>query len=316
MGVELTGVILAAGRGSRIAPLSDSLPKPLLPILNKPLVQFHLESMSKIGIRKVFIVVEHLEGEIVRTLGDGSRFGISLKYVRQRELLGIAHGLGILEGYLSGPCLVFLGDVYFLPFDLSPLVAAMADGTPDAVLATRIEPDPEQTRRNYAVVCEEGSTLVSQVVEKPERFVSNIKGVGVYLFQMGIFEAIRNTPRSERRNEFEITDSIQILIDRGHRVVHEPLIEMDVNLTFPEDLRRLNLAELKRNRMQRLIGKETRLPEGCIICNSVIGDRVQIDHPIHISDSVVFPNSVIRENKELAGVIVTPERVIRKATGQ
>src|SRR5438105_3303445 len=91
------GVILAAGKGTRMVPFSEHYPKPILPVGNKPLVAHQLESLHALGVRDVIIVIGHLGHEVVRVLGDGERYGLSFKYVEQEETLGIAHALSRLE---------------------------------------------------------------------------------------------------------------------------------------------------------------------------------------------------------------------------
>ena len=90
------GVILAAGKGTRMRPFSEHWPKPILPVLNKPLMGYQLEMMAGMGITKVVVVIGHLGHEVVRALGDGADYGVSIKYVEQEEMLGIAHAVSRL----------------------------------------------------------------------------------------------------------------------------------------------------------------------------------------------------------------------------
>ena len=114
-----------------------------------------------------------------------------------------------------------------------------------AVLAVKEENDPELVKRNFAVILNEDGT-VKRVIEKPKSVNSTLKGCGLYLFDLSIFDAIRRTPRTAMRDEYEITDSIQILINDGYRVGTASIIEEDVNLTYPRDLWECNLRQLKK----------------------------------------------------------------------
>src|SRR6186713_1916700 len=107
------GVILAAGKGTRMAPFSEHYPKPILPVGMKPLVAHQLESMSSLGVRDVVIVIGHLGHEVVRALGDGERWGVQIRYVEQEETLGIAHAVSRLERFVDRPFFLFLGDIFF-----------------------------------------------------------------------------------------------------------------------------------------------------------------------------------------------------------
>src|SRR3989304_9455125 len=93
MAQKIIGVILAAGRGNRMEPLSSKLPKPLLPIGNKPLIVYHIEYLKELEIDEVIIVAGYLKEKIVEYLGDGEKFGIKIRYVSQKKALGIAHAV-------------------------------------------------------------------------------------------------------------------------------------------------------------------------------------------------------------------------------
>ena len=110
------------------------------------------------------------------------------------------------------------------------------------------------------------------------------------------------------REEYEITDSIQILIDDGYRVAHLPMIENDVNLTFPKDIHATNMAELKRRGLDQVVGYNVDLPPGCIIGNSVVGNNVRIEGDVRISKCVIFSDSTVRSDAHLENLIITPER--------
>ena len=307
---NMTGVILAAGKGTRIYPFSSNFPKPLLPILNTPLIEYQIDTLVNSGINDIIIVIGHLGFEITKLVGDGSRYSARISYVDQRETLGIAHAVGKLEEFISNPFILVLGDIYFLPNDLSPMVSVLAKEKAHAILATKIEQDPESIRRNFTVISEDKTNIVTRVIEKPRYVVNNIKGCGIYLFDLPIFDAIRRTPRTAMRDEYEITDSIQILIDDGYRVVHLPMIENDINLTYPKDIHATNMAELKRRGLDQFVGNNVELPPGCIIENSVVGNNVRIEGEVRISKCVIFSGSIVRSDVHLENLVITPERIL------
>ena len=113
----------------------------------------------------------------------------------------------------------------------------MLSGEVNANLVSMDEPDPEMVRRNFVIQADEPAAC-TRVIEKPRYVDSQLKGCGLYVFDPHIFDAIRRTPRTAMRDEYEITDSIQILIDDGYVVHHHPIVERDLNLTKPEDLLR------------------------------------------------------------------------------
>jgi dTDP-glucose pyrophosphorylase len=305
-----TGVILAAGRGARMYPFSDRTPKSILPILNRPLLIHQIETMRDSGIMDLHIVVGHLGYQVASVLGDGARFGVHVTFHEQESTLGLAHAVGALEPHLDGPFLLMLGDIYFhLSAPLRPLIDEVRDGRANASLVSMYEPDPEMVRRNFVIQAGEDG-LVSRVIEKPRYVDSQLKGCGLYVFDPHIFDAIRRTPRTAMRDEYELTDSIQILIDDGYRVRHWPVVERDLNLTRAEDLLIVNLLELGRRGLDRLVGDGVEMPPGCVVERSVIGDGVIIQHPIRITNAVILPDVIVDSAADLDSVVMNGEHVV------
>src|SRR4030042_2551723 len=229
------GVILAAGIGERIKPLSLSIPKPLLPVCNKPIMQDQIEEMERIGIKDIIIVVGHLKNKIREYFKDGRKLGVKISYVEQRQMLGIAHACWQIERYIQKPFLLWLGDIFFIPKNINLMLKIYQEKEASCVLAVKKEQDYQLLKKNFAVLVDEKS-IVSRVVEKPRYFHSHLKGCGIYLFDLNIFDAIRRTPRTAMRDEYEITNSIQILIEDGLSVYPAEVIEWDMNITYATDL--------------------------------------------------------------------------------
>lgn len=307
---ELTGVILAAGKGTRMHPFSGEYPKPMLPVGNKPLLCHQIECMKNINIRQIIIVIGHLGYEIAKRIGDGGSFGVRIKYVEQKEMLGIAHAVGQLEPYVASPFLLFLGDIFFIPSDIAPMVEAFRNRQVAAVLAVKRETDSKAIMKNFSVILD-GDNRVQRVIEKPRFIQSNLKGCGLYLFDLSIFDAIRRTPRTAMRDEYEITESIQIMIEDGLLVRASPLIKEDVNLTTPQDLIVSNMKYLELRGEKSLIGQNARINPNARIVNSTIGDNTVIENPVNIRNTVIFPNSKVKTAGDLYNVIVTPRSMIQ-----
>ena len=243
---RMVGVILAAGKGARMYPFSERSPKPILPILNRPLLAHQIEVMRDSGISDIHIVVGHLGYQVASAFGDGSNYGVRIRFVEQESTLGLAHAVGALEARVQVPFLLMLGDIYFhLNAPLRPLCDQVLSGEVNANLVSMYEPDPAMMRRNFVIQADDDGR-VRRVIEKPRYVNSQLKGCGLYVFDPHIFDAIRRTPRTAMRDEYEITDSIQILINDGYIVHHHPIVERDLNLTKPDDLLTINLIELAR----------------------------------------------------------------------
>ncbi len=305
MSQKLTGVILAAGKGSRIQPLNLYLPKPLLPICNKPMIQYQLEDMRDIGVQDVIIVVGHLKEEIISYFGGGASLGLRIRYVEQRETLGIAHAVAQLENEVQTPFILFLGDIFLVPKDLPAMERMFWERRAGAVLAVRRETNPEYIRRNFAVILHASGT-VTRVIEKPRYLNTDLKGCGVYIFDLAIFDAIRRTPRTAQRDEYEITNSIQILIDDGYPVYPADVVEWDMNITFASDLLECNRNQLKRLGRPYLLGQNAAIHAQATIEGSVIGDGVTVENPIAIRDSLIFPGVHVTSAHDIARMLLTP----------
>jgi len=304
-GTDLLGVILAAGKGTRIAPFSEHFPKPMLPVLGKPLIQHQVECLRDLGVKRVLIVIGHLGYEIVRGLGDGSRFGVTIEYVDQGPTLGIAHAVGKLEQRIDRPFMLFLGDIVFVHRDLGSMTSLLGQDGVRAVLAVKEEPDPAAIRRNFVVMEQDG--LVTRVIEKPQHPRTRLKGCGLYLFDPVFFDAVRRTPRTALRDEYEITDAIQIFIDDGHRVKAARVIEDDLNLSYPPDLLDINLRLLGDG---CCIAPSVKLPAGATVERSVLMEGVTVAHPIAIRQSVVFPGVALNGTTDVERRIITLDHTI------
>lgn len=305
---NVTGVILAAGKATRMQPFSTKYPKPILPVCNRPLIGYQIDEMRRLGIRDILVVVGHLGFEITRTLSDGNHMGVRLRYIDQRETMGIAHAVGQLESHIDGPFLLFLGDVFFQAREMHRMFETMERGA-NAVLAIRREQDSAAIRKNFAVVLD-GEGMVSRVIEKPHHAPSDLKGCGLYLFDPHLFDAIRRTPRTAGRDEYEITESIQILVNDGLRVQVAEVVDFDINVTSPCDLLACNLVQLRRLGRQNLVGQNCRLAEGTEIVNSVIGDNVVMEEPLQIGNSLIFAETHIKNIGPIENMILTSDDVI------
>ncbi len=309
--MQLTGVILAAGKGIRMLPFSDHYPKPILPVCNKPILAYQIEAMKRLGIDKVLIVVGHLGYKIVSALGDGSRYGVKIKYVDQGETLGIAHALYKLENKINTPFLLFLGDIFFITQDLKQMVDAFLPDEISGVLATKTEKDPQAIARNFSVILD-NEGYVKRLIEKPKHVHNNLKGCGIYLFGLDVFDALRRTPRTAMRDEYEITDAIQIMVDDEKKVIHSNIIKEDINLTYPADLLSCNFQALKNIGERVLVGEGGKIHEKAEISDSIIGSNVTVNHGCAISRSLIFDNVNISSNlTRLDNVIITPFQTIQ-----
>jgi len=304
------GVILAAGQGSRMGPFGKLLPKPIVPICNKPLLAYQLEYMHQVGIEDVTIVIGHLGHRITQVLGDGEAFGVRISYVEQEKHLGIAHAVGQLEPHVDRPFMLFLGDIFFELPDLGAMMREMENHEATAVLAVKEETDPDAVKRNFVVLLDDGGQ-VRRVIEKPRHLPSMLKGCGLYLFDLPIFNAVRRTPRTAMRDEYELTDSVQIHIDYDYPVRVSPVVEWDINVTYIIDLIRCSLHVLAKQRRKHLVGEGCSVASGVELVDTVLGDHVTITKPMRLERCVVLPGVHIDSGDHYADSVITNEGVLR-----
>ncbi len=302
---RLAGAILAAGKGSRLIPISENYPKPLLPICNKPIVQYQMEYMKDLGIDEIFVVVGHLQEHFENTFGDGSRLGLKLHFLEQESQIGIAHAVSKLERHIHSPFILFLGDIFIIPNNLKKLLDIFYDKEAGAVLATKID-TPDNIKRNFAIRLDEDGRVI-RVIEKPRYPPNNLKGCGIYLFDQAIFDAIRRTPRTAMRDEYEITESIQIFINDGYPVYCADVVRDDMNITFPKDLIMCNVHELHSRGLTSLIGNNVSMEDGVELVDTVIGDNCLIEGKPRFVNSLIFPGTKVKQQDLIENSIITPD---------
>lgn len=307
---RLTGVILSAGKGTRIDPFNTHFPKPLLPIGNTPIMGHHLRMFRELGVKKTWIVVGHLMDRIIGHFGRGQSEGLEIHYAEQEKILGIAHAVGTVEHKVDGPFLLCLGDIFYLAEGMQRLVDRYARGDVAAVLAVKQESDPAPVKRNFTVELD-ADGYVNRVVEKPIKPRSLLKGCGIYLFGPEIFEAIRRTPRTALRDEYEITTSIQLMIEEGLKVAAESVISWDLNVTFPKDLLDGNLMWLDHVKARNLIDPSAQIHPEASLDRCVIGANVRILAPRILSECVILPNTELTEGEPLRRTIASGDLLTR-----
>ncbi|MBO2447002.1 glucose-1-phosphate thymidylyltransferase [Actinomadura barringtoniae] len=209
----MKALVLAGGAGSRLRPITHTSAKQLVPVANKPVLFYGLEAIADAGITEVGIVVGDTAPEIERAVGDGSDFGIEVTYLPQDAPRGLAHAVLIAREFLGDDDFVmYLGD-NFIVGGINDLVERFRTEGPQAQIMLTQVSDP----RAFGVAELGPDGGVIGLEEKPERPKSDLALVGVYIFSPAVHDVVAGLKPSWR-NELEITDAIQGLLDRGHRV--------------------------------------------------------------------------------------------------
>ncbi|MEE1752212.1 glucose-1-phosphate thymidylyltransferase [Streptomyces sp. SP18CS02] len=209
----MKALVLSGGAGTRLRPITHTSAKQLVPVANKPVLFYGLESIAAAGIREVGIIVGDTAREIRDAVGDGSRFGLDVTYIPQEAPLGLAHAVLIAREFLGEDDFVmYLGD-NFVVGGITELVEEFRATRPDAqILLTKVA-DP----RAFGVAELDVDGRVARLEEKPAHPRSDLALVGVYLFSPAAHEAVRSIAPSAR-GELEITHALQWLIDERRTV--------------------------------------------------------------------------------------------------
>jgi len=293
----MKAVVLVAGKGTRMEPLTSGCSKVMLQVANKPILEHILNSAVEAGIEGFVFITGYLEEQIKEYFEDGSKWGVSIEYVQQKEQLGTANAIGCAKGYVDGAFLVLNGDMLISQEDLKALVSR----TEEAVICVKELENPS----DFGVLETDDSRVV-RIIEKPKNPPTNLANAGIYLFRQSIFDFIDRT-RASVRNEFEITDSIQMLINSGAAVGYSPLEGRWIDIGYPWDLLKANEYLLKglegscegtvepnaTIKGEVVIGKGTLIRNGSYIEGPVIiGENCDIGPNCFIRPSTAIGNHV------------------------
>lgn len=213
--MTMRALIPAAGRGVRAYPKTRYVPKVLLDVDGKPLIQRNIELLrDALGVREVTVIVGYMADQVRAALGTGERLGVRVDYVETPDVgRGLAHGVSLArDRFRDGPFVTVLGDELYLGSNHDQLASLPRDGW-DAVCGVAHTADLEQIKRNYSVRLD--GDRITALVEKPSVLENDVLGCGTYLFTPAIFDAIDRTPPSPRSGRVELTDAINTLAVRG-----------------------------------------------------------------------------------------------------
>jgi len=206
------GIILAGGTGTRLYPITLGLSKQLLPIYDKPMIYYPLSVLMLAGIREIAIITTpHDQDQFIRTLGDGSQWGLTLSYITQETPDGLAQAYILAEDFLDGsPSALVLGDNIFFGHGLPDALRKADENQAGGTVFGYHVADPER----YGVVAFDENGRASQIIEKPEIPPSNYAVTGLYLLDEKAPARARTIKPSER-GELEITSLLEIYLNEG-----------------------------------------------------------------------------------------------------
>ena len=337
----MKGIILHGGHGTRLRPLTHTGPKQLLPIANKPMSQYGLEAMISSGIKDIAIIIGGIGKDKVKEYyGDGSRFGIKFTYIQQDYPKGIAHAISLCKNFVNNEkFLVFLGD-NIIKDKICNYVEEFKKSDADASIVLCEVDNPSRFG-----IAEIDNGKIKRIIEKPKNPPSNLAVIGVYLLTPKIFEII-NRLKPSWRNELEITDALQMLLEENHKIVYNKVSENWKDTGTPEDIIHANDIILKDHKPyfhgekqqdvtvvgNVMVGKNSIIKNGskligpiiigenCVIESCQIGPNTSIDDntvisKCEISDSIIMKNCEINCECIIKDSIIANNSEILKKDG-
>lgn len=300
----MKAIILSGGKGTRLRPLTYTGAKQLVPVANKPILWYGIESIVAAGITDIGIIISpETGGEVQTKTGNGDRFGAKITYIRQDQPLGLAHAVKIAQPFLGdSPFVMYLGD-NLVQSQLDLFLDKFKSQHLDALtLLCEVE---NPSAFGVARVDEAGKVL--ELIEKPQNPPSNLALVGIYLFSTAIHHAIANIQPSAR-GELEITDAIQYLIDQQQNVQSCRLEGWWLDTGKKDDLLAANQIILDTclestiegnvDDLSKISGR-VHIGAGSQVTNTTIRGPVTIGNNCHIENCFIGPYTSIDDDTTL-----------------
>jgi glucose-1-phosphate thymidylyltransferase len=288
----MKGIILHAGHGTRLRPLTHTGPKQLLPIANKPMSEYCIESLKEANVTDIAIVIGGIGSQKVREYyQNGDKFGVKITYIEQDAPRGIAHAVSLCENFINNEkFVVFLGD-NIISSSIKNFRNKFENLESDALLLLCEVENPEQFGIAYLE-----NDKISKMIEKPKKPESNLAITGIYFLTSEIFQKIKKLKPSWR-NELEIVDALQMILDSDGKINYDIITNFWKDTGTPNDIIRANEIILK-NMKHSLLEPDaiSEIPE-----NVTIGKNTAVHNNSKILGPAIIGNNCIIKNNAIIG---------------
>jgi glucose-1-phosphate thymidylyltransferase len=292
----LKGIILHGGHGTRLRPLTHTGPKQLLPIANKPMSQYCVESLRDAGVSELAIIIGGTGANKVKEFyGNGEKFNVRFTYVEQDAPRGIAHAINLCKDFVKNEkFVVFLGD-NILKGSIEPYVKEFAKSDAEASILLCEVDNPTAFG-----IADMKDGVIKKIMEKPKNPPTNLAVIGIYLLTPTIFEIISRLKPSWR-NELEITDSLQMLLEENYKITHHIVTKNWKDTGTPADIIHANrmILEDKKPYFFGETDKESTISGNVLVGKGTKIKKTQIIGPVIIGDNCVIENSRIGPNTSI-----------------
>ena len=298
----MKGIILHGGHGTRLRPLTHTGPKQLLPIANKPMSEYCLDSIKETGITDIAIIIGGIGSNKVKEYYEnGKNFGVNITYIEQDEPRGIAHAIRLCKEFVNGEkFLVFLGD-NIIQKPITEFVERFKKSNFDSTVLLCEVDNPSR----FGIADVENKKIV-KITEKPKNPKSNLAVTGIYLLTPKLFDIIDDLKPSWR-DELEITDALDNLLKQNNNIGYETVTDYWKDTGTPEDIINANAQVLGHicNQMN-IIDESTNIEsDDCVITPSIIGKNCKIS-----KDAQIGPNTSIGDNTIISSDVVIENSII------
>ena len=335
----MKGIILHGGHGTRLRPLTHTGPKQLLPIANKPMSEYCVETLVGAGIKEIAFIIGGIGSKKVKEYyGNGEKFGVKFTYIQQDSPRGIAHAISLCENFIHNEkFVVFLGD-NIIQRKINDYVLDFKKSNASASLLLCEVDNPSQ----FGIAEIENNKII-KITEKPKNPPTNLAVTGIYFLTPYIFEVIKKLKPSWR-NELEIADALQILVEEGEEIIYGMITDFWKDTGTPDDIIEANRIILENMpesfqgvkeenvviKGKIIVGEGTIIKNGvkilgpaiigknCIIeGNTTIGGNTSIGKNAHlddcnISDSIIMSNCTIKGKLNIQNSIIASNSKITK----
>jgi glucose-1-phosphate thymidylyltransferase len=313
----MKALVLSGGKGTRLRPITHTMPKQLVPVANEPILGYVFHHIKDAGIKEVGVVVSpETQSDVRQFLGKGSRWRVRITYIPQEQPLGLAHAVKIARPFLgNSPFVMYLGD-NLLAQGIKEFMDEFHSTNPDALIFLKEVDNP----RAFGVAVLDKKGHIMKLVEKPKVPPSNLALVGVYFFSPSIHEAIERI-RPSSRGELEITDAIQELMRSGGSVSGKILEDWWLDTGKKDDFLAANSVVLddyvKRDIQGKVDSKSKvsgriRLEKTAKIINSSLRGPVVIGKRCRIVNSFIGPYTTIGHGTRIINSAIEHSVVLDK----
>jgi glucose-1-phosphate thymidylyltransferase len=321
----MKGIILHGGHGTRLRPLTHTGPKQLLPIANKPMSEYCVNAIRDCGISDIAIIIGGIGSNKVKEYyGDGSKFNVKISYIEQDEPKGIAHAINLCKNFVGNEkFLVFLGD-NIIQKSISNISKKFESSNDDALVLLCEVSNPER----FGIADVKDNRII-KIIEKPKNPPTNLAVTGIYFLTTKIFD-IFSRLKPSWRNELEITDALQMMLEENNTVNFEMITDYWKDTGTPDDIIHANGEVLKNEFTDEkgsgsmeiiygegstidkknvningpvLLGKNCRISSGSIGPNVSVGDNSKLIN-CNIQNSIIMENCTIDSNMKIRNSII------------